>query len=121
MPFWLIESHFIVAWGSVNNLEPELFLVDTGLAGKGFTASETVLRKAGIAFNWNMAKEGPVGGGSARVVGIVLRRVALGAAGEETGYRYYTIDQLIRLHKIIALRQVTADGVSHLRNLVRIT
>lgn len=34
VPFWLIESHFIVAWGSVNNLEPELFFSGYGVGWK---------------------------------------------------------------------------------------
>ncbi|MBN1427351.1 MAG: aspartyl protease family protein, partial [Anaerolineae bacterium] len=29
IPFWLIEMHTIVAWGTVNDLEPMLFFVDT--------------------------------------------------------------------------------------------
>ncbi len=86
IPFWLIETHYIVAWGSVNNLKPELFFVDTGLAGKGFTAPESVLQEAGVSFDWDMANEGPVGGGSVKAVDIVLERVTLGAGGEIIEY-----------------------------------
>src|SRR5690606_37434988 len=59
IPFWLIDLHYMVAQGTVNNQGPMLFLVDTGLAGNGFTAPEPFLQAAGIEVDWTKAVEGP--------------------------------------------------------------
>jgi len=73
-----------VTWGTVNNLEPMLFFVDTGLAGKGFTAPESILNKAGILVDWTKAVE-EVGGGTEnhRSVDIQIRRLTLGTGPNE--------------------------------------
>jgi tetratricopeptide (TPR) repeat protein len=78
IPFWLVDLHVIVARGSVNNLAPSLFFVDTGLAGKGFTASEDVLEKAGIAVDWSKGKQEIGGGGYALFTDILVERLTLG-------------------------------------------
>ena len=44
IPFWLAETHLILARGRVNGLPPTFFWVDTGLAGGGFLAPEATLR-----------------------------------------------------------------------------
>jgi hypothetical protein len=78
IPFWLIELHVIVARGSVNGLAPSLMFIDTGLAGKGFTASEDVLQKAGIAVDWSRGQRKIGGGGLALFADILVDRLALG-------------------------------------------
>ena len=83
IPFWLIETHYIVAWGTVNNLDPMLFFVDTGLAGAGFTAPEPVLQEAGIPVDWTKAQEGVGGGGVVKDVDIVIDRLTLGSDENE--------------------------------------
>jgi hypothetical protein len=83
IPFWLIQTHLLVAWGMVNSKGPMLFLVDTGLAGKGFTAPESTLRDAGIAVDWAKAKEGIGGFGKAKEVDIVLDQLTLGTGPNE--------------------------------------
>jgi hypothetical protein len=83
IPFWLIDTHTIVAWGTVNYLEPMLFWLDTGLAGSGFIPSELVLRKAGIAVDWSKAEEGIGGGGKVKEVPITLDRLTLGTGPDE--------------------------------------
>jgi hypothetical protein len=83
VPFWLIDIHYIVAWGSVNDLEPMLFFVDTGLAGKGFTAPEPVLQAAGIAVDWSKAREDIGGGGLYRCTDILVERLTLGEGRNE--------------------------------------
>lgn len=83
IPFWLIETHYIVAWGTVNNLDPMLFFVDTGLEGAAFTASESVLQEAGIPVDWTAAQEGVGGGGAFQEVDIVIDRLTLGTGGNE--------------------------------------
>jgi hypothetical protein len=61
IPFWLAGDHFIFAWGTANGAGPYLFLVDTGLAGGGFTCPEYVVKDAKI----ELSKEGfqGMGGG----------------------------------------------------------
>jgi hypothetical protein len=78
IPFWLIEMHYIVAEGTFNNQPPTLFLVDTGLEGKGFTAPESDLQKAGIMVDWSKAKSGAGGGGIVQGVDIVINQLTLG-------------------------------------------
>ncbi len=49
IPFWQAGDHFLLASGRLNDGEPQLFFVDTGLAGAAFTAPESTLKAAGIA------------------------------------------------------------------------
>lgn len=83
IPFWLIQTHYIVAWGMVNGKGPMLFLVDTGLAGKGFTAPESVLREAGIIIDWTKAQQGIAGFGKVKGVDVVLDQLTLGSRPNE--------------------------------------
>lgn len=83
IPFWLVETHYIVAWGTVNNLDPMLFFVDTGLAGAGFTAPEPVLQEAGISVDWTEAQDAIGGGGVFQEVDIVIDRLTLGTGENE--------------------------------------
>jgi len=48
VPFWLGGDHFVFAWGTANGAGPYLFLVDTGMAGGGFTCPEYVIKEAKI-------------------------------------------------------------------------
>lgn len=84
IPFWLIETHYIVAWGTVNDLAPMLFFVDTGLGSRGFTAPESILQAAGITVDWTRTEE-RAGGGTepVRSVDFVVRRLTLGTGPDE--------------------------------------
>jgi hypothetical protein len=61
MPFWLAGDHFIFARGTVNGTGPNLFHVDSGMAGGGFSCPEYVVKEAKI----ELPKEGfqGMGGG----------------------------------------------------------
>jgi predicted aspartyl protease len=83
IPFWLIETHLIVAWGTVNDQRPMLFVVDTGLMDKGFSASVSTLKAAGVAVDWTKAYEGTGGGGKVKGVDIVLDKLTLGSGTNE--------------------------------------
>jgi hypothetical protein len=63
IPFWLAETHLILARGRLNGLPPTLFWVDTCLAGGGFLAREATLRAAGVRVDWSAARVGPGGAG----------------------------------------------------------
>lgn len=78
IPFWLAESHLILARGRLNGLPPTCFWVDTGLEGGGFLASETQLRSAGVAIDWSTAQEGPGGGGLVKEARVVIDSLTLG-------------------------------------------
>jgi hypothetical protein len=78
IPFWLTEMHCMLAWGTLNDLEPMLFFVDTGLAGAGFTASLDVLQRAGIAVDWSKASASLGGAGEVRSSDFVVERLILG-------------------------------------------
>lgn len=87
IPFWLIQTHYIVAQGTVNGKGPMLFFVDTGLAGNGFTAPESTLQEAGITVDWAKAREGIGGFGKAKEVDIVLDQLTLGTESNEVARR----------------------------------
>jgi hypothetical protein len=78
IPFWLAETHLILARGRVNDLPPSFFWVDTGLAGSGFLASEAKLRAAGVRVDWSAARLGPGGGGVVKEVDVVIDKLTLG-------------------------------------------
>lgn len=82
VPFWLADMHCMLAWGSVNDSKPILFFVDTGLAGAGFTASESVLQQAGIEVDWSTAATGVGGAGATKVADFVVERLALGVGAD---------------------------------------
>jgi len=76
-------DHFMVAWGTVNQSQPLLWFVDTGLAGGGFLCPESTLREAGIKLLEGQAGEGIGGGGKVKVVPFVVDELTLGEAKEQ--------------------------------------
>lgn len=48
-PMWFTGDHFLLGRGTVNDVGPMTFLVDTGGAGLGFTAPNATFAAAGIA------------------------------------------------------------------------
>jgi hypothetical protein len=90
IPFWLIQTHYMVAQGSLNETTSGLFFIDTGLAGKGFTASDSMLRQAGIDVDWTKTETGVAAFGEAETVDIVADRLTLG-----TGSNAVTADHVL--------------------------
>jgi len=82
IPFWLADTHLILARGRLNGLPPTCFWVDTGLVGSGFLASETQLRTAGVAIDWSTAEEGPGGGGLVKEANVLIDSLTLGEGDE---------------------------------------
>jgi predicted aspartyl protease len=78
VPFWMAGDHFVVAWGRVNDGAPVLLFVDTGLAGGGLDASESLIREAHITLDEAHASQGLGGGGMVRVVPFVVKELSLG-------------------------------------------
>lgn len=78
IPFWMSEMHMILARGHINNLEPTLFFVDTGLAGNGFAISQWLLDDAAITLDWTHAETSLGGGGALKSVNFTLDEVTLG-------------------------------------------
>jgi hypothetical protein len=83
IPFWLIDMHVMVASGTVNGREPTLLFVDSGLAGKGFTATDADLKSYGISPDWTKATESVGGGGKCRTTDIIVDRLTLGTGTNE--------------------------------------
>lgn len=80
LPFWMAGDHIMIAWGTVNKGLPQLFFIDTGLAGGGFTATEATIKAAGIELG--EAKEGMGGGGAVQVRPFTVERLTLGSIEE---------------------------------------
>ncbi|WP_455212582.1 aspartyl protease family protein [Kaarinaea lacus] len=83
IPFWQIDTHFILAKGTLNGGEPMVFFVDTGLAGKAFTAPESVLNGAGISIDWSQCKEGPILFDKVKETDINIDKLTLGEGENE--------------------------------------
>lgn len=78
IPLWWAGDHYLLANGTVNGGAPQLFFIDTGLAGLGFTAPESTLTTAGIATA--AAGTGSGGGGRVAVQPFVADELSLGDA-----------------------------------------
>jgi hypothetical protein len=78
VPFWLAGDHLMYAWGTANGAGPFLFLVDTGMAGGGFSCPEFVIKEAKI----ELPKEGfqGMGGGGPVTVYPFTADLTLGKA-----------------------------------------
>lgn len=82
VPFRMAGDHFIVAWGTVNKTRLMLFFVDTGLAGKAFTAPESTLEEAGIHPDVSKASEGLTIYGKEQEIPFTVDELTLGEAAE---------------------------------------
>jgi hypothetical protein len=65
---WLAGDHFVFSRGRLNQGTEGLFLIDTGLAGGGLTATKETLDEAGITVDTNNARTGVGGGGPVQVI-----------------------------------------------------
>ncbi|MFI6904727.1 aspartyl protease family protein [Nonomuraea sp. NPDC050394] len=68
-PLWWVGDHYLLSRGTVNDLDPMVFFVDTGGGDIGFTAPPSTFTAAGVKI--------PAGGGFHPVT---LREVTLGSA-----------------------------------------
>jgi hypothetical protein len=80
IPFRLAGSHYIVAPGTLNDSDPQLFFVDTGLAGYAFTCPESTLDEGEIEIDRASKSEGIGGGGKVQIVPFLLEKLRLGEA-----------------------------------------
>jgi len=80
VPFWMAETHIMVAWGQVNDAEPCLFFADTGLAGSGFVCPESTIKAAGIDLAGLPSFQGMGGGGPVTVTPFSVKELSLGDA-----------------------------------------
>jgi hypothetical protein len=78
----LAGSHFVLAGGALGPRKDMVWLVDTGLAGGGFSASEETLRSAGIALDRAHASRGVGGGGETEAIPFVVPELSLGSVVE---------------------------------------
>ncbi len=81
VPFWMVDDHYLVAWGQVNR-EPMLLLVDSGLAGKGFTCPASTVEAVGIVLDDDRAEDAVAPGGTVRVVPFTLAELSVGGLAE---------------------------------------
>ncbi|MFI6291385.1 tetratricopeptide repeat protein [Nonomuraea sp. NPDC050790] len=70
-PLWWVGDHYLLSRGTVNDLDPMIFFVDTGGGDIGFTAPTSTLTAAGVDI--------PTGDGYHPVT---LSEVTLGSAGQ---------------------------------------
>jgi tetratricopeptide (TPR) repeat protein len=82
VPFWMASDHYILAWGRINDSQPLMWFVDTGLAGRGFIGTDATLKAAGIETGAPPGSGVPSGGVVARTPAFVVETLALGDAVE---------------------------------------
>jgi len=82
VPFWIASDHFMVGWGRVETLPPELLFVDTGLAGAGVKLAESVIKDAGVKLQEDKASAGAGGGGTLKIVPYTVGRLSFGGIQE---------------------------------------
>lgn len=80
VPFWYVPDHFLLARGSVNALNDQLFLVDSGMAGGGFGPTQETVGAANIGLDQMQTGTGVGGGGAVTVIPFTLDRLCLGTA-----------------------------------------
>jgi predicted aspartyl protease len=68
VPIWLVGDHFVFARGRLQHGAEGPFLIDTGLAGGGVSASKATLDEAGVAIDPSRAATGVGGGGPVTVI-----------------------------------------------------
>ena len=64
VPMWFAGDHFMFVRGRLNQGHEALFLVDTGLAGGGLTATKATLDDAGVNIDETNVRSGVGGGGA---------------------------------------------------------
>ncbi len=78
IPFYLVQTHYILVEASINDSEPMLFFVDTGLAGQGFSIDKNSLNEHGIQVDWSQATTGTAGFGASRSTSAKAKKLSLG-------------------------------------------
>ncbi len=90
IPFWYVPDHFLLARGSVNALNDQLFLVDSGMAGGGFGPSQETVAAANIGLDEMHTGTGVGGGGAVSIIPFTLDRLCLGTACQANVRGLYT-------------------------------
>lgn len=78
IPFVLAGDHFMVSQGIIENSQPMLLFVDTGLSGTAFTCPKSTLRTVKIELNKNKKETGIGAGGAHTIYPFVLSKLCLG-------------------------------------------
>ncbi len=78
IPMWLASDHLILAKGKLKEGDEQLFLVDTGMAGAGFTAPKSTLDAAKIKPAAGGSFEGQGAGGAVTVTPFMIDKISLG-------------------------------------------
>ncbi len=68
VPMWLAGDHFMLARAHLQQASDKLFLIDTGLAGGGVSATKATLDEAGVVIDPALARTGMGGGGAVTVI-----------------------------------------------------
>ncbi len=87
---WLVGDHFIFAHGSVNGLQNQLFLIDSGLAGGGFGPEVRTIAAAHIKTFPDRAQTGIGGGGPVKFIPVIADTLCLATACQNDISGMYT-------------------------------
>ncbi len=82
VPFWLAGDHYMVAWGRVNDSNPMLFFIDTGLAVGGFVCPKSTIKEGKIKLEKEKAEEYLGGGGNTKGIPFEINKLSFGDTRE---------------------------------------
>jgi hypothetical protein len=82
VPMWLVGDHYIFVTGSVNDLDHQLLLVDSGGTGSGFSPLASTVVAARIPLT-SPPEHGIGGGGAIRVIPVMVNRLCIGDACQQ--------------------------------------
>ena len=78
VPFWLAGDHYMVAWGTINQMYSTMIFIDTGMAGAAFAAPRSTAQGAGLRLARGLRETGFGGGGAVRTVPFLVDALQLG-------------------------------------------
>jgi pimeloyl-ACP methyl ester carboxylesterase/predicted aspartyl protease len=78
VPFWMADDHFMVARGRIDQREPMLFFLDSGLVPYDVSLARSVIDEAGIKLQTDKTSEGIGAGGKITMIPFELKQLSLG-------------------------------------------
>ena len=90
LPMWFVGDHFMLTRGTINSLQNAMILIDSGLAGGGFSPGNDIIESAHVRTFPNKASQGVGGGGAVEIVPAIADKLCLETACQTNVEGSYT-------------------------------